>query len=62
VKREDDGEHLHAHFSCRACGHVSCLEEAVLPRPEKSEWQESLMTAEVQVVGVCPPCLRLSNA
>ena len=60
--RDSDSDHAHAHFSCRACGHVSCLDEAVLPQSNKSEWDESIRQADVQVVGVCPPCLRLNNS
>ncbi len=61
VRESDDG-HSHAHFSCRACGHVSCLESTVLPQPTEAEWQQSLLDAEVQVVGVCPTCRVLNDA
>jgi Fur family transcriptional regulator, ferric uptake regulator len=53
---EDDGPHLHPHFSCRSCGMVECLPEAKLAGPVERSWHPSLAEAELQLVGDCPSC------
>ena len=53
---EDEGPHLHPHFSCSACGAVECLPEAKLTGPISQEWHASLVEAELQLVGQCPDC------
>lgn len=55
---DDSQEHLHAHFSCKQCGFVSCLPGTALPLPPDPEWQAAIEGAEVQVVGTCPSCRR----
>ncbi len=60
--KDSDSDHMHAHFSCRECGQISCLENTISPRPAQAEWQQSLSEAEVQMVGVCPPCLQASKS
>ena len=58
----DGKDHLHAHFSCRLCGFVSCLPDTALPLPRDPEWQAAVEGAEVQVVGTCPSCRKSAAA
>lgn len=58
VRGEDDGPHLHPHFSCRACGGVACLPEVKLIGPVARTWRRPLAEAELQLVGECPKCRR----
>lgn len=57
---DDDGLHLHPHFSCKSCGTVECLPEAKLKLSAKvtRRWSRSLVAAEMQLVGDCPSCLQ----
>ena len=54
--RGDQEQHLHADFSCKGCGLVSCLDDAPLKLPQDPGWKRALEGAEVQVVGICPDC------
>jgi Fur family ferric uptake transcriptional regulator len=57
ARGDDDGPHLHPHFSCRTCGAVECLPEAKLTGPVDRRWSRSLETSELQLIGECPGCL-----
>lgn len=48
--------HIHPHFACRDCGDVTCLHDAKLTIPAKSQWRDALLDADLQVVGQCPSC------
>lgn len=54
---ENEGPHLHPHFSCRSCGTVECLPEAALGGPIDPRWHRSLAESELQLLGECPDCL-----
>ncbi|MDD9942295.1 MAG: transcriptional repressor [Myxococcales bacterium] len=57
ARGDDDGAHLHPHFSCRTCGCVECLPDAKLTGPVHRRWNRSLETSELQLIGDCPGCL-----
>jgi Fur family ferric uptake transcriptional regulator len=56
--------HIHPHFVCRDCGDVTCLHDAKLTLARDPKWRESLLDADLQVVGRCPGCreLRLASS
>lgn len=60
ARGDDDGLHLHPHFSCKSCGTVECLPDATLELSGKvtSLWNRSLVDSEMQLVGECPSCLQ----
>ena len=57
ARGDDDGPHLHPHFSCRGCGKVECLPDAKLAGPVDRRWHRSLAGSELQLLGDCPDCL-----
>jgi Fur family ferric uptake transcriptional regulator len=59
---ESDGaektDHDHAHFVCSDCDTVSCLPEAAMTLPKKSDrWSASFASAQTVIQGTCPDCL-----
>jgi Fur family transcriptional regulator, ferric uptake regulator len=62
ARGEDDGPHLHPHFSCKSCGSVECLPGATLSSPIDKSWHRSLEEAELQIIGECPSCRSKPNA
>lgn len=57
AREEDDGPHLHPHFSCKSCGSVECLPGAKLAGAVERRWHRSLESSEMQLIGECPDCL-----
>ena len=57
ARAEDEGPHLHPHFSCKICGAVECLPTATLAGPIARAWHQSIRGAELQLIGECPTCL-----
>lgn len=56
ARKKNEEPHYHPHFSCRACGDVTCLPEARLAASVDRDWREALADAELQLVGTCPSC------
>ena len=58
LRQEDDGPHMHPHFSCRRCGTVACLPNAMLGGRAERGWSQSLKSSEMQLIGDCPECIQ----
>jgi len=56
ASRTQNEPHVHPHFACSDCGHVTCLPEARVHLPAEVGWHEALREAELQLVGRCPNC------
>lgn len=53
-----EARHRHAHFTCRACGDVTCLDEVGLALPSDAPQRLSalLADADIQLRGLCEGC------
>ena len=51
-------EHQHAHFTCTACGDVTCLDDVAITinGPPNARLERLVREAEVQLRGVCGDC------
>lgn len=57
LRRNDQGSHLHPHFSCRTCGTVQCFPETSLVGEVDKRWRRSIEISQLQLTGDCPDCL-----
>lgn len=50
------GAHEHAHFACRACGALRCLDNVPQPRTPHGPRGYKVERAELTLRGLCPDC------
>lgn len=50
------GAHEHAHFECRACGSLLCLDNMPQPSTPHSPRGYKIERAELTLRGLCPAC------
>jgi len=58
LARQVEADHHHAHFTCVACGEVTCLDDVEIAiKPGANSAHATLLSeAEVQLRGVCVEC------